>query len=365
MDGCEAIMPKKNKIDTSAFITKNEPIFTKLYEILLWPIIQPLLFGINDEIQGTIKQEVWKLFYSKLQKKNHKSKLLDLIPPEEVRILDFISSLVDDFAESFYEEMVEEKDPNKVIDSLTELINQQIILSWIELVIEQTITPLLIFSLKSQSQITEAQQILAQVLLAIVQEKIAPEEAANQSATILQNNYNLSEEAILFIRSFIKTIGNFRYKNGLEELAKIGEKTLAATKREVTFIRKKITHITIEDPIENRTKILSEWTKNVLEPACIGLKIAGEKLYVKFIEKCKENFELFLDQSLSAADFEKRLEKEMKKFGGDDEELILPIRESIAGSVRFLELARIDDPSLSLLLLISDEEREGTKRMCL
>lgn len=365
MDGCEAIMPKKNKIDTSAFIAQNEPIFTKLYEILLWPIIQPLLFGINDEIQGTIKQEVWKLFYSKLQKKNHKSKLLDLIPPEEVRILDFISSLVDDFAESFYEEMVEEKDPNKVIDSLTELINQQIILSWIELVIEQTITPLLIFSLKSQSQITEAQQILAQVLLAIVQEKIAPEEAANQSATILQNNYNLSEEAILFIRSFIKTIGNFRYKNGLEELAKIGEKTLAATKREVTFIRKKITHITIEDPIENRTKILSEWTKNVLEPACIGLKIAGEKLYVKFIEKCKENFELFLDQSLSAADFEKRLEKEMKKFGGDDEELILPIRESIAGSVRFLELARIDDPSLSLLLLISDEEREGTKRMCL
>ncbi len=55
----------------------------------------------------------------------------------------------------------------------------------------------------------------------------------------------------------------------------------------------------------------------------------------------------------------------MKEFGGDDEELIMPIRESIAGSVRFLELARIDDPSLSLLLMITDEEREGTKRVCI
>lgn len=312
-----------------------------------------------------IKQEVWKLFYSKLQKKNQQSNLLELIPPEEARILDFISSLVDDFAESFYEEMIEEKDPKNVIDSITELINQQIILSWIELIIEQTITPLLIFTLKSQSQITEAQQILARVLLAVMQEKIGSEEAANQSGAILQNNYNLSEEAILFIQSFIKTIANFRYKNGMQELAKIGERALEASKKDAPLIRKKITHITLEDPIENRPRMISEWSKNVLEPACIGLKIAGEKLYTKFIEKCKENFELFLDQSLSADDFEKRLDKEMKKFGGDDEELILPIRESIAGSVRFLEIARIDDPSLSLLLMITDEEREGTKRMCL
>ena len=353
-------------MEKTEFISKNEHTFTKLYEVLLWPIIQPLLIGIEEEIQGLIKQEVWKMFFSKLQKIDYQSNLQKLIPPEEeIRVLDFISSLVSDFTDSFYDEMIEETNPKKVIDSLNELINQQTILTWIELTIEQTITPLLVFALKSQSQITEAQQILARILLAIVQERITPEEASTQTATILQNNYNLSEEAILFVQSFIKTIANFRNNNGLEELARIGERTIEASNKNIASIRKKATHYSTIDPIENRPRMINEWTKNILEPACIGLKIAGEKLYSKFIEKCKANFELFLDQSLSAADFEKRLDTEIKKFGGDDEELILPIRESIAGSVRFLEVARIDDPSLSLLLLITEEERESTKRMCI
>ena len=52
----------------------------------------------------------------------------------------------------------------------------------------------------------------------------------------------------------------------------------------------------------------------------------------------------------------------MKKFGGEEEELYGPIRDAIASSIKFLELARIDDPSLSLLLMMSNDERELARR---
>ncbi len=40
----------------------------------------------------------------------------------------------------------------------------------------------------------------------------------------------------------------------------------------------------------------------------------------------------------------------------------MPIQDSIASSIKFLEIARIDDPSLSLLVFIMDEDVENARR---
>ena len=152
----------------------------------------------------------------------------------------------------------------------------------------------------------------------------------------------------------------FKEKHGIDELARIGDELLKGSnlrqQKSQAIVK------SLQDPIYERDKLVVEWTKNILIPSCISLQIAGNTAYSNFIEKCKFNFGLFLDQILTADDFEKRLIDDLKKFGGEEEELMKPIHESIANSLRFLELARIDDPSLSILLTIIDEERENSRR---
>jgi hypothetical protein len=269
--------------------------------------------------------------------------------------------LVNDFTESFYEELVYHKNPKEVIEAITLLVYQQIIITWINQIVEQSITPLLLFSIKDTKKIENVKQIIARVFLAVAQDQVDSIEAENQIGTVLQNNYDLSENLVVFIKSLIKTFAGFKDEYGFYELAKIGEES---TKNMQTRISSKYNILTksVSETLYDRERIVNEWVKNILLPSCIVLRIAGEELYNNFVEKCKVNFDLFLDQALTAEDFEKRLNDDLMKFGGDEEKLIMPVRESIASSIRFLEIARIDDPSLSLLVMIMEEEVENARK---
>jgi len=319
------------------------------------------VFDIPAENFVKLREEIWQLFFSTISNFGKESSppidLTGVLSPEEQpQITEFITGLVTDFTSAFHEEMMSAENPESVITSIKQMVDQQTVIMWLTQIVEQTIAPLLIFSVKAMGKVDEAKRILIRVLVATAIEQISSDEAAKQAETILKINYDLSDEIILFVKSIIKSVANFKEKHGIEELAKIGEKSIASSEN----LRK-----SIEDPIFEREKLVNEWMKNILLPSSIGLQIAGEESYEKFIKKVQANFELFLDQKLSAEDFTERLDKELKEFGGEDEELISPIRESIAASTRFLEIARVDDPSLSLLLLIVEEERESTKRTCL
>ncbi len=268
---------------------------------------------------------------------------------------------MNDFTESFYEELVIGKKPELILDAINLLVYQQIIITWINQIVEQTITPLLLFSIKSAGKIEEVKQIIARVLLAIAQDQVESDEAMNQISTILLNNYNVSEELTVFVKSLIKTFARYKEKYGFDELAKIGEESLKGMKpRQIG--KQNILSKSLSDTLYDRERIVNEWVNNILLPSCIVLRIAGEELHNNFVDKCKKNFELFLDQALTAEDFEKRLNTDLRTFGGNEEELIMPIQDSIASSIKFLEIARIDDPSLSLLVFITDEEVENARR---
>ena len=347
------------------FLERYQFLFDRLFEIILWPIIQPLISTFSSEKQKELEELTNKLFFAILMKEKETRKIENeiekTIPKEEgMQIALFIIGLVNDFTNSFQEEIIEKQEQKRIVKSLQQLIDQQIIINWTELTVQQSIMPLLIYSLKTQAKISDAQQTIMKIILAVIQEQVTAEEAGNQLETILRNNYNVPEEVNIFVQSFIRTIAVIIEKNGLTGLARIGETSIIFDKKYIE--RNKQLFQTVADPVVDRKKIINAWSKNILNPSSIGLKIGGKVLYEKFIQKCKENFELFLDQSLSAEDFEKRLDTELKKFGGEDEELIMPIRESIASSVRFLEVARIEDPSLGLLLMILDEEKENSKR---
>jgi hypothetical protein len=333
--------------------------------MVLWPIIEPLVPSIKEIAQDKFKEEVRILFFDSIQNPQtikERNGFIKLPPYLDASIKEFITELIKDFSLSFYEDLLEGKSKQQIIKSLNLLIYQQIVLSWINYVVDKSITPLIILAVKSSRQIEEIKEFIARLLLAIAQDTVQYEEAKNQILFTFKNEYKLSEELTLFINAFIKTFANFKEKHGLEELAKIGEFSInqqKQTKSRIDLVK------TVQDPIYDRDKIVNEWIQNILKPATIGLLIAGTDEYKTFIGKCQKHFELFLDKILTSDDFEKRLEEELLEFGGDDEELIKPIRETITNSVRFLELARIDDPSLSLLIAIIDEEREGTKRTCL
>ncbi|MGC9780232.1 MAG: hypothetical protein HZR80_13385 [Candidatus Heimdallarchaeota archaeon] len=323
---------------------------------------------LNQTATSQLVDEVWSLFFAYLQndKKIVQSKtksIEQLTTANDIKVSEFILELIKDFTASFYEELIDGKNQQMVLKSLNLLINQQILISWINLMVEQSINPLLIFSVKSYSKIEEIKEVIIRILLTSMQDRITSEEAENQISAVLTISYNISEELTHFVKSLVKTVIKYKEKHGLEELAKIGEESLKST----NDIRARTHHTipkTMKDPLYDHGKIANEWMQNILLPSCIGLRIAKKELYTQFIDKCKKNFELFLDQALTAEDFEKRLNEEFKKFGGEEEELIMPIRESIASSVRFLEVARIDDPSLSMLLFIIDEERENARRTC-
>ncbi|NPE08956.1 MAG: hypothetical protein GNW80_11800 [Asgard group archaeon] len=313
-----------------------------------------------------MKEEIWNLFYNSLQTNKRKSQsendfLKKISTFKDVKISEFIFDLVNDFTESFYEELVIGKKPELILDAINLLVYQQIIISWINQIVEQTITPLLLFSIKSAGKIEEVKQIIARVLLAIAQDQVNSDEAMNQISTILINNYNVSEELTIFVKSLIKTFARYKEKYGFDELAKIGEESLKGMKpRQIR--KQNILSKSLSDTLYDRERIVNEWVNNILLPSCIVLRIAGEELYNNFVDKCKKNFELFLDQALTAEDFEKRLNTDLRTFGGNEEELIMPIQDSIASSIKFLEIARIDDPSLSLLVFIMDEEVENARR---
>ena len=360
---------KTNKALGKSFFNQNEKLFAKLFHLILWPIMEPTISDLDEADLIKLKDRVWQYFLLKIINISDKSSL-DVKEffqkKDDSKRADFIANLIDDFIDSFYEELLESKNKEEIIDSLSQLVNQQIIIMWINQIVENSISPLLIFQVKKSSKIEEIKRILTRVLLAISQEIISSKEASNQISTILKINYELSDEIILFIKSFVKSIANFREKFGIQELVKIGEKSINFSDDFTAnnFSRRNLTNI-MKDTIYEREKIMNEWKKNILEPATIGLMIAGEKEYEEFITNCLKNFELFLNQTLSAEDFENRLDLDLKKFGGTDEELIEPIKNSIANSIRFLEIARIEDPSLGLLLMIIDEERENTRRSCL
>ncbi len=358
---------KKKKIHIdNKFFENNKELFSKLFHRVVWPIIEPLTLEIDAKDYDQLKEEVWNLFFQSLQSNKRKTQidnnfLKKISSLKKMRISEFILDLINDFTESFYEELVYGKKPREIIDSITLLVYQQIIITWINQMIEQTITPLLLFSIKNSGKLEEVKQIIARVLLAIAQEQVNSKEAENQISTVLYNNYNLSENLVFFVKSLIKTFANYKEKYGFDELAKIGEESLKGMKSR--FISKRhVLSKSISNTLYDRERIINEWVKNILIPSCIVLRIAGDELYSNFVDKCKKNFDLFLDQALTAEDFEKRLDDDLKKFGGDDEELIMPVRESIASSIRFLEIARIDDPSLSLLVIIMDEEMENARK---
>jgi len=360
---------KKNKIDKTFFI-ENEGVFAKLFHTILWPIITPVVFDISAENYEKLREEIWQLFFYNIsnfeKKKSPPIDLTGMLPSDEQpRIAEFITGLVTDFTATFYEEIISTDNPETVILSIQEIINQQTVITWLTQLVEQTITPLLIFSVKAMGKVDTIKRTLIRILIATATEEITSNEAAKQAEIILKINYNLSDEIILFVKSIIKSVANFREKYGLDELAKIGEKSISGSTLTRKISQTENLQKSFEDPIFEREKLVNEWLKNILYPSSIGLKIAKEESYLNFIKKVQANFELFLDQKLSADDFTERLDKELKEFGGDDDELIAPIRESIASSTRFLEIARVDDPSLSLLLLIVEEERESTKRTCL
>lgn len=328
-----------------------------------------MIFGISAENYEKLREEIWQLFFSTISNFGKESSPINLEGilslEEQQRISEFITGLVTDFSSAFYEEIMSANDPETVITYIKQMVDEQTVIMWLTQLVEQTIAPLLIFSVKAMGKVDEAKRILIRILVATAIEQISSDEAAKQAETILKINYELSDEIILFVKSLIKSVASFKEKYGIGELAKIGEKSIASSSITRRISQSENLRKSIEDPIFEREKLVSEWMKNILLPSSIGLKIAGEESYDNFIKKVQANFELFLDQKLSADDFTERLDKELKSFGGDEEELIAPIRESIAASTRFLEIARVDDPSLSLLLLIVEEERESTKRTCL
>lgn len=361
------IISKKKKIHLDKkFFEKNKELFSKLFQKVVWPIIDPLTIDVEANDYTILKEEVWNLFFNSLQTNKRKSQsekdFLKKIPTfKDVKISEFIFDLVNDFTESFHEELVFGKKPELILDAINLLVYQQIIISWINQIVEQTITPLLLFSIKSAGKIEEVKQIIARVLLAIAQDQVNSDEAMNQISTILRNNYNVSEELTVFVKSLIKTFASYKEKYGFDELAKIGEESLKGMKpRQVN--KRNILSKSLSETLYDRERIVNEWVNNILLPSCIVLRIAGEELYNNFVDKCKKNFELFLDQALTAEDFEKRLNTDLRTFGGNEEELIMPIQDSIASSIKFLEIARIDDPSLSLLVLIMDEEVENARK---
>ncbi|HUT80199.1 MAG TPA: hypothetical protein VMZ29_03275 [Candidatus Bathyarchaeia archaeon] len=357
-------IPKRKGFQTNkAFFKDNEQLFTKVFDYVIWSIIEPLIEDDDQSKYKETKDQIRNLFFETLENDGKSKNKLprDIIIGTDAMIGEFITQLINDFSTSFYEELLENKKIDDVLDSLNILTSQQIIISWIDQIIENSITPLLIFSLKIPQKIDTIKQIITRVLIAVVQGEIKASEAENKLVNDLSNNYDLTKELVLFIKSLVKTFAQFNEKYGLIELAKIGEESIKSSDILLKKTRSNVTK-SIKETIYDKERILTEWAKNVLLPSCIGLRIADQKSYNEFIEISKKNFELFLDQALTADDFEKRVNEDLKKFGGDDEELISPIVESIVSSVRFLELARIDDPSLSLLVALTDEELENAKR---
>lgn len=335
---------------------------------MLWPIVDPLVMDLTPSTASQLENEICHLFFAFL--KNNKKviqtktkEIEKLSASNNINISEFVLDLIKEFTGSFYEELIDGRNRKTVLDEIELLINHQVIIAWVNLMVEQSITPLLVFSVKSYSKIEEIKQVIIRILLASMQDRISAEEAENQIGAVLTITYNLSEELTHFVKALVKTIIKYKEKHGFEELSKIGEESLKNAGNIKARTRYTIPK-TMKDPIHDRVRISNEWMQNILLPSSIGLRMAKKEQYANFIEKCKKSFELFLDQALTAEDFEKRLNEELKKFGGDEEELIMPIQESIASSVRFLEVARIDDPSLSMLLFIIDEEREDTRRTC-
>jgi len=317
------------------------------------------------EYLSRLKSSLWDLFFLSMQNKRSKSlekKIIDNFSNKEnAKTFDFVFDLVKIFTKSFYEESIAGKTADENLNILNQLINQQITIFWINKLVDRSITPLLLFSVKKSTRIDEIKQTINRILIAVILEEINAKEAENQIKIILKNDYNVSEVLILFIKSLIKSFSDFKEKHSLMDLAVIGKTYLKSMlenrTQEDSFWSK-----AIKDPIFERKKIIDNWLTNVLQPTSIGLHIGGEQKYNNFINNCKENFELFLDRTLSAEDFEKRLDGELRKFGGEKEELIRPIRESIASYIKFLELARVDDPSLSFLVTIIDEERDSSRK---
>ncbi|MFW9922378.1 MAG: hypothetical protein ACFFDW_03715 [Candidatus Thorarchaeota archaeon] len=346
------------------FIKQNEELFAKLYEVVLWPIIYPLAANFEQNITEQLKEEIWHFFITKLQQKSareiHKRIQKIISSDDKGKVDEFILGLVGDFTETFFEEMFHADNPTTTCEAIQQLIDQQLILKWVENIVERTFSPLLFFAIEKQSKITDLLQIITRIILVTIQDKIELQEAIAQLSMYINYNYKLKDELVGFIKSFVQSTVKFKEKYGMAELAKIAEIDLKTTGTMPTTHRMKIKLTT--DTILDRERVIDEWKKNILEPSCIGIKIAGDEAYNNFIEKCTNNFELFLDQTLTSDDFDKRLDNQLKSFGGDDEELIEPIRDTISNSIRFLEIARIDDPSLSFLLLLLDDERATSKR---
>ena len=66
------IIPKNNHI--AKVVEKNKDTFVRLYDIVLWPIIQPIISHFEEETQNNLCNEVRILFLSILtQERNQKA----------------------------------------------------------------------------------------------------------------------------------------------------------------------------------------------------------------------------------------------------------------------------------------------------
>ena len=82
-------IPKNNHI--TKIVEKNKQTFVKLYDIVLWPIVQPIISHLELEIQNNLCKEIRSLFLSLLtQEKNQRSierEIEKLIPKSEKALI--------------------------------------------------------------------------------------------------------------------------------------------------------------------------------------------------------------------------------------------------------------------------------------
>ncbi|MEA2070445.1 MAG: hypothetical protein U9O98_04060 [Asgard group archaeon] len=363
-------MNQKENLKYKKFITTHKAIIQKLFDRVIWSIIQPLIIPKNQEDYSHIKSEIQKQFFNILQIEKVSSRTKKQIIQNITQYLgdkdiigDFIIGLLIDFSKSFQEDLLSKKNEQAILSSITKLINQQILMQFVDDFVIKTFSPVLMFSLKSLNDVKPALEAIKRVIIQLLQENISPEEAENKVQLLLQQNYHLPEESALLVSSIIRSIGSFAQKQGIDNFSIIAEEYLLPDHNLSTYqqLLKKL-QTELEEPITHRDKITSIWIQTILEPATIGLTMAGKQKYQEFTKRCKQLFQLILDQSLTADDFEMRLQKLFEIYDSEDIEEFKPIQQAIVSSIRFIELARIDDPQLEILLNLYEEDLEYQKK---
>jgi hypothetical protein len=370
---------KEETTSSAKLIGQEEVLFRDLFEYILWPIIHPLVATIPFDHYKTCKEESYTLLKKQLQDQNSSTEgfLHNKIIDEslEPKVIDFIKNLIEEFSQSFRDEIAEAKESMKVIEGIKKLIRQQLVLLWVEEFINTTITSFIVFPLKSPEAILKLKKLLTRIFIAIIKEEISPEEGKKQVTSILNSYQNeLSKEVIFFIKSFVEIMSDLYKSFSLEGIAQF-QKTMFndqyfyTEELPRTISKGALISKALDEPIKNQEKMLQEWEKLVLKPATIGLQIWGLEAYEEFNKKCREAFKLFINQALTADSFAARVEQafsdlevEDKLDVNEENNHLLPIKQAIISSVKVLEETRADDPDFSFLIFLIEEERAEARK---